>query len=365
MRKNKVIMLTMLLLTLGAQQLLASTITYAVGTCKPALPSYTTISEAVAASPAPNVVEVCPGTYNEQVNITQPMTLEGITQGESGQVIIATPSGGLSINAEGDGSFPASIAAQILVSHVSGVTISNLTLDAANNGVSNGNPAGIFFQDSSGTINRVTTRDQSGTGGGVGIWVEGGADGPTVTVENSGVYNYDNNGIYAEAMQGSFGGVPTLTVVIESNDVDGSGECCHGQGINVYGEIAATVKNNVVAKNLSYGIILGGQSLPSGSVTSNTLVDNGGEGIAAIGALTVSSNKIWGSATAVDVFGSVTVQSNSIFNSQTAINFECEATPTVSSNTINGAVTGLASVPVSVGSSNTYVNVGTIRTSGC
>jgi hypothetical protein len=48
----------------------------------------------------------------------------------------------------------AAIAAQILVQSATGVTISNITVDGANNGI-NGcgpDPIGIYYQNSSGTI---------------------------------------------------------------------------------------------------------------------------------------------------------------------------------------------------------------------
>jgi hypothetical protein len=62
--------------------------TYVVGTCKPRLRSFSNISAALAATPAPDVVQVCPGTYPEQVEITQPVTLAGIASGNSEQAII-------------------------------------------------------------------------------------------------------------------------------------------------------------------------------------------------------------------------------------------------------------------------------------
>jgi hypothetical protein len=48
---------------------------YAVGTCRPTLTSYPTISAAVSTVPAGSIVEVCPGTYAEQVTISQPVPL--------------------------------------------------------------------------------------------------------------------------------------------------------------------------------------------------------------------------------------------------------------------------------------------------
>ena len=46
---------------------------------------------------------------------------------------------------------------------------------------------GIFYQNSPGTVNQVRTRYQNDSmvGGGEGIYIEGGASNPTVTVENS------------------------------------------------------------------------------------------------------------------------------------------------------------------------------------
>jgi len=72
-RINFVRLFSVFALTFGASALSASTITYAVGNCRPNLASFSTISAALSAIPSPNVVEVCPGTYNEQVQITHPV----------------------------------------------------------------------------------------------------------------------------------------------------------------------------------------------------------------------------------------------------------------------------------------------------
>src|ERR1700678_1669500 len=68
-----------LALACGTQQLSAASVTYIVGTCKSGT-QFSTIQSALDASPAPNTVEVCPGQYNEQITITKPVTLEGISQ---------------------------------------------------------------------------------------------------------------------------------------------------------------------------------------------------------------------------------------------------------------------------------------------
>jgi hypothetical protein len=41
--------------------------TYAVGTCLPTLPFFTTISQAVSSVPAGSTIKVCAGSYAEQV----------------------------------------------------------------------------------------------------------------------------------------------------------------------------------------------------------------------------------------------------------------------------------------------------------
>jgi hypothetical protein len=45
--------------------------------------NFTTISAAVIGVPAGSKIQVCPGTYPEQVTISQPLTLEGISSGNA------------------------------------------------------------------------------------------------------------------------------------------------------------------------------------------------------------------------------------------------------------------------------------------
>ncbi len=83
---------------------------YAVGHCKPSLTSYSTISAAVSAVPSGSIVEVCPGTYAEQVTITKPLTLQGVISGNSSQPVITVPPSGLTVVTD---SFGFSIAAMV------------------------------------------------------------------------------------------------------------------------------------------------------------------------------------------------------------------------------------------------------------
>ena len=62
--------------------------TYQVGGCKPKLVNFKTISAAVAGVPAGSTIDVCPGVYPEQVTITQPLTLQGVSSGNANRAVI-------------------------------------------------------------------------------------------------------------------------------------------------------------------------------------------------------------------------------------------------------------------------------------
>ena len=75
----------------------AKAATIEVGSCVEAQHSYTTITEAINAAPAHSTIEICAGTYAEQLSINKPLTLKGI-----GEVNITSPVGGL-MNLPGGG----------------------------------------------------------------------------------------------------------------------------------------------------------------------------------------------------------------------------------------------------------------------
>src|SRR5215469_2780510 len=90
-------------------------------------------------------------------------------------------------------------------------TSANLTVDGSLNELPVGTAVvGVFCQNSSGTVNRVATRNQS-----VGIWAEGGSSNPLVTIENGSVHDYDDKCIFVETNSHT----PALTAVIKGNEV--------------------------------------------------------------------------------------------------------------------------------------------------
>ncbi len=353
------------LLALAAQVPLASaTVTYVVGACQKTL--YTSIQAALDATPSPNVVKVCPGTYNEQVVITKPVTLEGISNGTSSGATIAVPSGGLFINA--NDTFGELLAVQVWVDNVSGeVTLSNLTVDGTGNNV-HGNAliVGVFYQNSPGTVNHLAIQNQNGNLGGVGVYLEGGSANPSVTVENSNVQGFDSTGILAEtnsttseltaAIDGNdlartpnFGGYATGISSGMGGTISVSGNLiAPGAEVGIYGFEGSVSKNTVLAM-VYYGIFTDFASVTSNAIFNTTLASAG------------NRDSLFVRSSIAPVTGNTIVQSAG-FN---AIDFDCVAGNNVHSNTIMGAGSGLINVPTSAVTTNTYYNVGTIRSGGC
>lgn len=353
------------LLALTAQLPLASakTITYAVGTCEPKLVSFTTISSALAATPPPNVVEVCPGTYKEQILITFPVTLEGVSVGNSDQAIIAPPPGGLVINAYDDRGDD--LAAQVVVQNAGGeVDLTNLTVDATGNDIIGRSIAivGVFYQNTPGTVNRLTIQNQNGNLEGVGIWLEGGSANPSITMENSNLQNFDFAGIEGETE--TLSGTSELTATIKGNDLASSFDGSNGF-LFLFG-LTASVTDNLINGGTGGMLIYGGNI----SVSKNTIVS------ADIGidvendSISVTSNTIYNTATGTGtgiVANSAVapVTGNTIVRFPTGIDFKCTAGNNVHSNTILVAGNGLLNVPTGTVSANTYYNLGTMSSGGC
>src|SRR5260370_34137497 len=83
---------------LAGQSALASTVV--VGTCKSGLTSFSTIQAAVNAAPNGSTIDVCPGTYPEQVRINaKSLTIIGVLSGTNDAAVLIPPSGGLAVNA--------------------------------------------------------------------------------------------------------------------------------------------------------------------------------------------------------------------------------------------------------------------------
>src|SRR5258708_31341805 len=87
-----------LLIAVGTPWLAATTYVVGPSTCMPGKVHFSTIQSAVSTVAAGSNVNVCPGTYPEQVVITEPLTLTGVTDGTGDAAVITLPSGGLVAN---------------------------------------------------------------------------------------------------------------------------------------------------------------------------------------------------------------------------------------------------------------------------
>ncbi|MBV8905511.1 MAG: hypothetical protein JOZ22_17920, partial [Acidobacteriia bacterium] len=190
----------------GAHALAATTVY--VGSCGPTkATSYATIQTAVTTVPAGSTILVCPGTYPEQVTITKNLNLSGVQSGTADSAVITSPAGGVVQNTY-DLYEPPSIpvAAQVLVQHAQSVNISNIAVDGSNNLIAGCAPdlRGIYYQNASGSLIAVATRNQAlttalnGCQSGEGIFVQSGygTSGPAnVLIQASSVHSYQKNGI--------------------------------------------------------------------------------------------------------------------------------------------------------------------------
>jgi parallel beta-helix repeat protein len=377
---------TKLALIAAAGILLASQISWAstvvVGHCRSGLLSFVTIQAAVNAVPAGTIIFVCPGTYPEQVEITgKNLILTGVQAGTLDAPVVASPAGGLVENATNFHADGNNIAAQIWVHDIptGTVNISNLTVDAANNGINCApSPVGILYQNASGTVahvatrNQVTSPDSNGCQSGYGILVQSNGPLSTLNVNNSTVRNFQKNGIVGQEADATLNA--TGNTVLGQGPTTGAAE----NGI----EIAFGANGKIGSNSVSDFVYSPGTAGASGillfdsgnvTITSNT-VANSQYGIAIAESAagnadtnTVTSNKVYGTHLfdGIDVCSDHnTVKSNTVSSSGEAgihIDGTCgggNVNNIVTGNIINEACAGVLSGPATTGfSPNTYFNV--------
>jgi hypothetical protein len=341
-----------LALTVTASPMLAAT--YVVGTCKPKLPSFSSIQAAVNSAPSGTTVQICPGTYAEQITIPAPLTLVGISNGNSDEVVITVPTSGLT---SVPGAFGETLFALLTAnSGLAGpVNISNLTLDGTGNGVvcPPGWMVGILYtSDTSGVVNEVTARNlqTSGScGNGVGAWFENGdgSNSTSVTLENSSFHDIQDSSLITAGnmlvtVKGNFMQANAFDVqwFANSGSMTGnyisSGTCCSS---NIYAPI--TLSGNTF-------------------VNSTYALETFGDGTV------VTGNKFFNVGMAIQEDGNGdTYKSNTIIKANIGIEFYCNSPALVAGNTINDATTGLDQVPSGFSGANQFDSVTTVRTGGC
>ncbi len=360
----------------------------AVGTCDPSITSLPTITQAVAAIGTNGTIEICPGSYPEQVTINRSMNLTGLTYGNSSYPSVTVPPGGLVQNTvDLDGGLPT--AAQLLITGGATVNIKNLTIDGTGNNVQTCglDPVGVLFQNGSGSIkssavvNQVLPAGYTGCQSGLAIYAESGNGGvSTVTIQNNVVQNFDKNGITADDAG--------TTAIIMNNTVIGQGSW-DGAGqnsIQVAFNAVARVSNNVVGDDIwgpdqlgdtgdaATGILI--YDTPGVSITANNITSTQG-GIAVVydGTAGYSSDSaiITGNKIANTIFydgidlcgaGKATIAKNSVNGSaNSAIHIDSSCGIASTGNSVSGNIVNSACAGILVGSgsdtpsgSNTLLN---------
>ncbi len=213
---------------------------------------FNTIQAAVDAAMSGDTIEVCTGTYDEQVEIAKPLSLVGIKRDlhrDGKNAAVVRPSNVVA-NADFLGTPNASA---IIVRDTSGVTIRNITIDGIKNGVVCGPDSpflqGIFFKNASGELDSVVIKNllsPEGCAFGDGLDVLGTEGGALhITVKNSSIHDYDATGIL------SFGAGVTLSAI--KNVVTGlGGSAFEGQtGIALQEGANRSIEENIVTNHFN------------------------------------------------------------------------------------------------------------------
>jgi hypothetical protein len=343
--------------------------TYYVGTCKPGRADFITIMQAVTTVPAGSIINICPGTYPEQVIIQQALTLQGMSSGDSAGVTIAIPSGGLGALS------PSDVAAQVAVVDGGGpVNISGIAIDGT--GITSLSPgttgvASILFDGSTGTLDHIViqnlsqnfpTLNSSLTEGIVGVSVmDDFSVAPTVTIKNS-IVNLPGDGLQLYGILAS--GDVNLSVTNTSLLLPGT----TGFDEGIFDDSTGTGSfngNNILAPDVGIASLSG----PS-STTGNTIIGSRYGVYDASSALNViTGNALVGNIVGIETYNpNDTIKNNQFLTGNplyVGINFNCTSPAAISGNAFIGMSVALYDIPPGTslrGTAGTYFGVPTIET---
>jgi nitrous oxidase accessory protein NosD len=343
---------------------------------------YTAITAAVKAASPGDVIEICPALYPEQLIITKPLTLRGVsvydtvlTPPVTVNRVLVQPSSMKDI----DG-LP--VEAVITVMNTSGVTIENLAIDASNNSVNGCTPqlADIHFYNASGTVANDTlsgaqlVNPQSCVatpfpGNGFGVLVDSNPPGPYhVSIEHNSIHDFTKDGV--QAINAG------VTVEVQGNRISGVGPSIPFQfGVFIAIGAVGTINGNIITEGLcgtlsatncvsarSEGVTL--RAVGDGTIVENNVINDAQSGIFINGGnrARINDNLISniGPLNGIDIQGSASgfftnsqIEGNTIYNAVPVANESCGifeysgtgvAGNTISHTTVSDAYCGVAFV---------------------
>ena len=192
-----------------------------------------------------STVYLAPGLYEEQVEITETMTLEG-GGGGAGGCVIKSP-----VTLTKSFATPSVNKPVIYIHDATGVVVKNLTVDGAGRGNANSRFQGIAYWNAGGTVDHCVVKDIretpfSGAQHGVGIYsYSSGTTAYAVNVWDCDVYGFQKN-----AMAINAGDTNPFTADIRRNVVTGAGATTvtAQNGIQVWADLGTgTVADNIVS----------------------------------------------------------------------------------------------------------------------
>lgn len=336
--------------------------TVVVGVCKSGT-KFATVQAAVNAVAPGGKVFVCPGIYPEQVTISQPLTLQGVLDTNSGadSAVLSVPAEGLIQNADYLVGV-IGIAAQLLVENTGGpVVINDITVDGSSAACPN--PlfwVGVGFGESvSATLTNSLVKNVASADCLYGAAIAAGRSSSS-TIANNSVHGCATGILVSDN---------ATSAKITGNAISNCGGLSANAGIAI-GSMTGplTVSSNVV--HISFGsdpsvapagIVVGGVQGPA-LVSNNVIVGtrtglSSGISVGQTDVATIKGNKIAGAH--VGIWGdspSVVIQNNIVSDTDAGISTGRPGTEiTVSGNTVNDALCGIYAPTTPT---NKFYNVG-------
>jgi hypothetical protein len=341
---------------------------------------YKSIAAAVNAAAPGDVIAICPAVYPEQLIITMPLTLRGVSTDVKGNDVKRVLLQPTFRNVHG-----LAVEAAITVMNTGGVTIENLAIDASKNSATGCNPtlADIHYFNASGVVANSAlfgaelapqNCGEIFPDNGFGVLVDSSRPGPfRVAIEHNSIHDFTQGGVQATNTG--------VLVEVEGNRISGVGPSIPDQfGVSISNGAVGQIKGNFITlgscRKLSYtACLLAGSvgitlsAIVDGSVVDHNVISDAQSGIEISGNnVRVTNNLI----SNIDLFDGIDlgllsnslIDSNTIFNVTPLTNQSCGIYEisgagivgnTISNTTVNDAYCGVLYITVDqVGPGNYY-----------